>query len=279
MAIVLSGRSISTRKAVIDFLVSEVSELTEKAKARVVEHDTLVALCEGLSSSVIGRTKGENELLERVEELLEHELEDTARFVLEDRLPRFLYFPTYGTLPGKVSAAQIVDRARNENEQSESDRLFLALIALAGTDVQTLMRAETYESLKATLEGVSNQLSNEIFEYWSQNRDLRVEFDYRAGLPQDPAPFNEGYVFNLRVENLRHRVTVGFDERSAGFVWFLSFLVWFSQMEETYGDKLLILLDEPGLSLHGRAQGDLLRYIKEKLLPKYQVIYTTHSPS
>jgi len=39
-----------------------------------------------------------------------------------------------------------------------------------------------------------------------------------------------------------------------------------------------ILLDEPGLNLHGRAQGDLLRYIEEKLEPNHQVIYTTHSP-
>lgn len=49
-------------------------------------------------------------------------------------------------------------------------------------------------------------------------------------------------------------------------------------MEKEYGDKLVILLDEPGLSLHGTAQADLLRYIKEKLLPKYQVLYSTHSP-
>ena len=61
-------------------------------------------------------------------------------------------------------------------------------------------------------------------------------------------------------------------------MWFFSFLVWFSQMERTYGNKLVILLDEPGLSLHGEAQKDLLGYIKEDLLPKYQVIYTTHSP-
>ena len=72
-------------------------------------------------------------------------------------------------------------------------------------------------------------------------------------------------------------MTVRFDERSAGFVWFFSFLVWFSQMQSEYGDKLVILLDEPGLSLHGTAQADLLRYIKEQLLPQYQVIYTTHS--
>jgi predicted ATP-dependent endonuclease of OLD family len=37
-------------------------------------------------------------------------------------------------------------------------------------------------------------------------------------------------------------------------------------------------LDEPGLTLHGKAQGDLLRYIVERLLPDHQVIFTTHSP-
>lgn len=40
----------------------------------------------------------------------------------------------------------------------------------------------------------------------------------------------------------------------------------------------MILLDEPGLSLHAKAQSDLLRYIREKLQPNYQVVYTTHSP-
>jgi len=37
-------------------------------------------------------------------------------------------------------------------------------------------------------------------------------------------------------------------------------------------------LDEPGLTLHGKAQADLLRYIEEELLPHHQVIFTTHSP-
>jgi len=40
----------------------------------------------------------------------------------------------------------------------------------------------------------------------------------------------------------------------------------------------VVLLDEPGLSLHARAQADLLRYINEELRPCYQVVYTTHSP-
>lgn len=32
------------------------------------------------------------------------------------------------------------------------------------------------------------------------------------------------------------------------------------------------------MALHGKAQGDLLRYIEEELKPHHQVIYTTHSP-
>ena len=49
-------------------------------------------------------------------------------------------------------------------------------------------------------------------------------------------------------------------------------------MQRTYGDNLILLLDEPGLSLHGTAQRDLLRYMNEKLRPLHQVLYSTHSP-
>jgi hypothetical protein len=54
--------------------------------------------------------------------------------------------------------------------------------------------------------------------------------------------------------------------------------VWFYQLQQLYGNRLIILLDEPGLSLHAKAQADLLRYINEQLRPSYQVVYTTHSP-
>jgi predicted ATP-dependent endonuclease of OLD family len=40
---------------------------------------------------------------------------------------------------------------------------------------------------------------------------------------------------------------------------------------------MILLLDEPGLNLHAKAQADLLRFI-ENLGVKYQIIYTTHSP-
>ena len=40
----------------------------------------------------------------------------------------------------------------------------------------------------------------------------------------------------------------------------------------------ILLLDEPGLSLHAKAQEDLLRYFEKELVPYHQLIYTTHSP-
>ena len=263
---------------VIHFLASEITDLTANAKARVLGYSNLADLHSHLTSSQ-KPTQGEIRLREYMEQ---HRLNDdprrAVRSLLQGRLPRFLYFPTYGTLPGRVPVEHIADKVDNEADLAEGEEYFLALLKLAGTNVKALQEAGYFEELKARLEGVSNRLSDEIFRYWTQNRDLAVEFSYDEARPQDPSPFDQGHIFSLRVRNQRHRVTVGFDERSAGFVWFFSFLVWFSQTEQSYGDKLIILLDEPGLNLHGKAQGDLLRYIKEKLLPKYQILYTTHSP-
>lgn len=42
--------------------------------------------------------------------------------------------------------------------------------------------------------------------------------------------------------------------------------------------KVFLLLDEPGLTLHGLAQADLLRSFTEKLEPHHQIVYSTHSP-
>ena len=88
---------------------------------------------------------------------------------------------------------------------------------------------------------------------------------------------NSAYIFSTRIENTRHDSSVSFDDRSAGFVWFFSFLIWFNYLQKKE-DNLIILLDEPGLTLHAKAQGDLIRFFKEKITPKFQLLYTTHSP-
>ena len=202
---------------------------------------------------------------------------NAAANLLCDRLPTFVYFDEFYRLPGEVALTDFVTRQQQEQLEFE-DRVFIALLALTGTAPNEIDSISTFERLRASLEVVSNRLTAEIFEYWSQNAYLDVDFHFDAARPEDDPPFNTGFIFRTRIRNNRHRVTVSFDERSSGFVWFFSFLVWFSRLQENYGDNLIVLLDEPALSLHARAQADLLRYINERLKPRYQVMYTSHSP-
>jgi predicted ATPase len=197
--------------------------------------------------------------------------------VLQARIPKIAYFSQYMRMAGAVSVDDIKQREANDT-LDESHRVFLALLSMVGKSVNDLENLQEHERLIASLEGAQNTLTQEIFRYWSQNKHLRVQFKFDKALDKDPPPFNTGWILRTRIENTRHGVTTKFDERSAGFVWFFSFLIWFNQIKEQFGDNILILLDEPGLSLHAKAQADLLRYIDERLAPKYQVIYTTHSP-
>jgi predicted ATP-dependent endonuclease of OLD family len=196
---------------------------------------------------------------------------------LTPRLPKLVLFSDYQRLPGQIAINELT-RRQADGSLTFDDRAFLALLELAGTKPDELDRIERSERLIAELEAVSNRISREIFVYWSQNRHLRVQFRLDAARPADPPPFNTGEILRIRIENTRHGVTVAFDERSSGFVWFFSFLVWFSQLRRQYAERLILLMDEPGLSLHPRAQADLLRYMTERLRPLNQVIYSTHSP-
>jgi len=236
--------------------------------------EELIAYLEGKSN----RSERENLFLENlIKTFPKKTVFSGVKNILQNRLPKFVYFPNYERMRGRVALHDLVNR-KNQNKLDLSDRIFLALLDLAGTSIDEINKIGTLEHLYAELEAVSNRITETIFHYWSQNRHLEVEFRLDQGRPGDPPPFNQGFIFQTRIRNSRHRVTVNFEERSTGFIWFFSFLVWFSQLQKYYGKNLLLLLDEPGLSLHGRAQQDLLRYFREQLAPYYQVIYTTHSP-
>jgi predicted ATP-dependent endonuclease of OLD family len=196
---------------------------------------------------------------------------------LNPSLPRFLYFDDYKLLNGKINLESLSQRKAN-NQTNDADETTLGLFDLAGTDLKELTSEEGYENSKAKLEAISLTITQQVFDYWKQNKELAVEFDIKTD-PKDQPPFNNGKNLYIRVKNLRHGVTVPFDQRSKGFIWFFSFMVWFSAVENrTETDKdLILLLDEPGLSLHALAQTDFLSYI-EKLSDSHQIIYTTHSP-
>ncbi|PYU66209.1 MAG: hypothetical protein DMG49_22690 [Acidobacteria bacterium] len=157
------------------------------------------------------------------------------------------------------------------------EQVFIDFLEYAGTSLKEVATANTYESLNARCEAASSHITAQLLEYWTQNPNIEFEIRVTKAEAGDPVPFNEGIIARARVKNNLHKLSLPFSERSAGFVWFFSFLVKFAQVQKTAG-KLILLLDEPGLTLHGKAQGDLLRYFDEKLAPRHQVIYTTHSP-
>ena len=201
-----------------------------------------------------------------------------AEDFLEKWLPKFVYFDNYSTMRGKISISDLKKRTAEGGPFDDADRTFMSLLTLSGVSLEELEEDLGYEDVKVELESASITITDEIFEYWRQNRQLKVEFDLSQADPRDPAPMNEGKILHVRIENARHRVTVSFDERSKGFVWFFSFLSYFSHLEETEAGDLVILLDEPGTALHAMAQKDFLRFMDERLAPQCQVIYTTHSP-
>jgi predicted ATP-dependent endonuclease of OLD family len=207
-------------------------------------------------------------------------------------IPQFLYFSDYDLLPGKLNLtdlknrlAQAVSDPANAHKQIEpKHQSVLALLRMADVDLDDFSANASYEDLKSQIEAVSISLTDQVLEFWKQNEDLEVEVDIRTD-PSDAAPFNNGPNLYLRIKNRRHRgVSTPFDQRSRGFIWFFSFLVWFDSVQHqlnpggsTTSTNLILLLDEPALALHALAQSDFLRYI-DNLAESHQVIYTTHSP-
>jgi hypothetical protein len=118
-----------------------------------------------------------------------------------------------------------------------------------------------------------------VFEYWTQNEQLRVvaDIDVEVERPGNGHRPSVHRYLDLRVEDQRHGYTNNLAQRSSGFQWFFSFLTAFGAFERL-DRRDIVLLDEPALTLHGRAQTDLLRFLEERLAARHQVIYSTHSP-
>jgi ABC-type hemin transport system ATPase subunit len=212
------------------------------------------------------------EVAEVMRELQGRDLAAELGVFLAGRLPKFLYFDAFSVMPGRASIPRL--QRTPEARLTPGERTMLALLRLAGVEAEEFT-SSGYEARRAALEAAANEISEEVFEYWSQNRQLAVELDVDFAGPA-PRPGEDPPFIEVRIRNDRHRVTLNFGERSEGFVWFFSFLVAFSEFRDA-GDVVL-LLDEPGLGLHAAGQGDLLRYVHEQLARDHQVVYTTHSP-
>lgn len=186
-------------------------------------------------------------------------------------VPKLWYFSDYFSLPCRINLNEFATGKPTGSLSSEEFKIAKALFELSGLQLSDIQSETNFEAFKAQLEATSNSITDDMFEYWTTNQNLEIRFDI------EHAANNVRYL-NIRIYNSKHRVTLPLKNRSKGFLWFFSFLVWFSKIQGNTDSKYILLLDEPGLSLHASAQSDLLRFIDEKLAPEYQVIYTTHSP-
>lgn len=191
---------------------------------------------------------------------------------LIDRLPKFMYYDDYYALPSEISLTKIDDLSKSNVKTAK------ALLELADIDVEKVRDSNDFEEFIAELEATEAIISDELFEYWKTNKNLNIQF--RIDKVEEKSSYSSNIidrVLNIRVRNKRTGVSLPLENRSRGFNWFFSFLVWFKKIQEDRNNTYILLLDEPGLNLHAKAQNDLLKFISD-LSNDYQIIYTTHSP-
>lgn len=205
------------------------------------------------------------------------DLSTAVREFVKTKMPQFLYFDEYSQLPYSADIKQVL--TQDSSQLSRSELTARSLLSLGGAEEDYLSDPD-FERRTRELENVSNSLTRDLREFWTQNPELRVEPRITQETVSDGRNQGQKAVVDklkLRIRDDRHWLSLPFDEHSSGFRWFFSFLAAFSKYEQT-DDPLIILLDEPALGLHAKAQSDFLRYIDERLAPRCQVIYTTHSP-
>jgi len=209
-----------------------------------------------------------------------------SRTYLKNNKPKFLYYDEYYLLPSRISIEKVVSDNLDEDLEPEKVKTAKALFELAELNPEEILKANNFEDYIAELEATEAIISDELFKYWSTNQNLNIEFKIDKIEKTEPRQTPRGQVtdakivehfLDIRVKNQRVRVSLPLRNRSKGFNWFFSFLVWFKKIQEDKTSKYILLLDEPGLSLHASAQADMLRFL-EDLSADYQIIYTTHSP-
>ena len=247
--------------------ISQLKELKEFIKefekSEVEGTAELKANAEKLLYDVLGESIGDS-----IKEVI-------WNFIEKNYLPVFFYYHQYSALPYSVDIKKILNtEPSNLSEGEVTARIFLKL---AAADDKFLLNGD-YEKRKRELENVANAITSDVLTYWSQNKQLRVMPDITQKTQNDQngqtSVLDE---LKIRVWDDRHSLSLAINEHSTGFQWFFSFLVAFSEYEMNRR-PVIILLDEPALGLHAKAQADFLRFIEERLAVNWQVIYTTHSP-
>lgn len=212
---------------------------------------------------------------------------DEVLKILDERTPIFILFNNYFRVQPSIHLEHLAHRTENKILDDEYyDYGNLCLLKLLGFTPRQLSDLGKTQSppvnkpaeLKAykdaldtrsyQLNAASVRLTNEIRTIWMPNPD-RPEAD-KLKVTAD------GQYLKVVVED-DLGVDIELDQRSEGFQWLVSFFVVFFAEAMDKHKNAILLLDEPGMSLHGLKQRDFRDTIS-RLAEKNQTIYTTHSP-
>lgn len=224
------------------------------------------------------------ELLEKVQENAKHE--DVLK-TLEGRTPVFILFNNYFKVKPTIHLGHLSQRIEQNILDDEyydyGNQCLLKLLGFTAKELSDLgstpspssndhVALKNYrdrlDSRSYQLNAASVRLTNEIRQVWMPNPD-RPEAD-KLKVTAD------GQYLKVVVED-DLGVDIELDQRSEGFQWLVSFfIVFFSEAMDKH-ENVVLLLDEPGMSLHALKQRDFRETIL-RLSQKNQTLFTTHSP-
>jgi AAA15 family ATPase/GTPase len=133
------------------------------------------------------------------------------------------------------------------------------------------------EQINATLSELSAHLSETVFESWA--KIFCADFSGREivlqpGIDNSTSPPKIYLQFTLKDGTSQYNIA----ERSLGFRWFFSFLLFtIYRVSVKSNAPTMFLLDEPASNLHSRAQLQLVSSFPRIATGSNQIIYSTHS--
>ncbi len=189
-------------------------------------------------------------------------------------MPLFVYFSSQDAIPGRISIPGLIRRS-DQNILTPGERALVSLLDTAGIAPESFCRAGQPGRLIRQLENTAGMICDEILQYWPHADGLEIRFEIQAGAARNG---RGGPILRTAAYDRRHRACVPLDQGPRGLAWLFSLPACTCDLAENRTPNLILLLDDPGQSLHGRALQDLLGFIEDRLATSYQVLYTTHSP-
>ncbi len=188
--------------------------------------------------------------------------------------PVFELFEDFGSLlPNRVDMEDIM----SGNDNVEGYKAAQNFLSLAQLDY-TFFQQPSSRILKQKIENLNQTLTRNFHDFWQQsigkNNKIHIQFELDHYNDSYGKKAGKPYLeFWIKDEGERLYPK----QRSRGVRWFLSFYLELKASANLLGRQLVLLVDEPGVSLHARAQEDVLK-VFEDIKDKIQIIYTTHSP-